>query len=105
MGLFGELSFNDNCDKTNNQYPHPMAADTPRYVPTLWIGVPIINVVVGGRDIPWCVRRGGWNDGMHREEGKTGHPSEPSTTIFPSKAGKKRIILLPIATKSQKQSL
>ncbi len=66
MGLFGELSFNDNCDNTNNQYPHPMAADTPRYVR----------------------RGGGWNDGMHREEGKTGHPSEPSTTIFPSKAGK-----------------
>ena len=82
MGLFGELSFNDNCDNTNNQYPHPMTADTPRYV-----------------------RRGGWNDGMHHEEGKTGHPSEPSTTIFPSKAGKKRIILLPMATKSQKQSL
>ena len=32
MGLFGELSFNDNCDNTNNQYPHPMTADTPRYV-------------------------------------------------------------------------
>lgn len=61
MGLFGELSFNDNCDNTNNQYPHPMAADTPRYVSTLWIDVSITNVVVGSRDIPWCVRRG---DGM-----------------------------------------
>ena len=80
-----------------------MTADTPRYVPTLWIDVSITNVVVG--TYLGVSAGGGWNDGMHREEGKTGHPSEPSTTIFPSKAGKKRIILLPMATKSQKQSV